>query len=212
MKAYLGRNLHQNVMSLYKTMRFCNISPDKYTYPILIQACALQFSEFGGRGIHGQVIKMGFDSDVYVRNTLIKMYAVRGCTEGARQVFDESPVLDSVSWNSILAGYVQSKDLEAAKEIYNLMPERNIITANSMIVLFGRLGHLAEARQLFDEMRERDKVSWSALISCYEKNEFYQDALFLFEEMVASGVLLDEVVLLSVISACTHLSAIQEEE
>ncbi|KNA03726.1 hypothetical protein SOVF_206330, partial [Spinacia oleracea] len=181
-------------------MRFCNISPDSYTYPILIQACAIRFSELGGRTIHGHVWKMGFDSDIYVRNTLIKMYVNCGSMEYARQVFDECPVLDSVSWNSILAGYIQVEDLEAAKELYDLMPKRDIFTANSMISLFGKLGHVTEARQLFDEMRERDKVSWSALISCYEQNELYQEALSLFKKMVASGVPMDEVVLLSSIS------------
>ncbi|KAL2928042.1 hypothetical protein RDABS01_023036 [Bienertia sinuspersici] len=191
-------------------MQYCNISPDNYTYPILIQACALQFTEIGGTEIHGHVLKIGFGSSVYVRNTLINMYALCGCIKDARQVFDESPVLDSVSWNSMLEGYVRSEDIEAAKELYDLMPEKGIIAANSMIVLFGKLGRVVEARQFFDEMREKDKVSWSALISCYEKNEFYCEALSLFEEMVAGDILLDEVVLVSVISACTHLNAIQE--
>lgn len=210
MKAYLSRNMHQNVICLYKNMRYCNISPDNYTYPILIQSCSLQLLQLQGREIHGHALKMGFRSGVYVTNTLINMYAVCDCIEDARQVFDESPVLDSVTWNSILTGYVQSGNLAVAKEIYRLMPERNLVATNSLIVLFGRLGHVFEACQLFCEMRERDKFSWSSLISCYEQNEFHQEALSLFEEMLAAGVLLDEVVLLSVISACTHLSAIRE--
>jgi len=208
MKAYLLRNSSENVMGLYKTMLSCTISPDNYTYPILLQGCALRFSAIEGRQIHDHVFKMGFDCDVYVRNTMINMYAVCDGVSSARHMFDESPVLDSVSWNTILAAYVQRGDLVEAKEIYNLMAEKNVIASNSMIVLLGKLGHVTEARDLFDAMPERDMVSWSALISSYDQNELYTEALAIFKEMVANGTVIDEVVLVSVLSVCAHLNEV----
>jgi len=210
MKAYLLRNSSENVMGLYKMMLSYSISPDNYTYPILLQACAIRFSAIEGRQIHDHGFKMGFDWDVYVRNTMINMYAVCDGVTSARQVFDESPVLDSVSWNTMLAGYVQSRDLIEAKEIYSLMPEKNVIASNSMIVLLGNLGHVTEARQLFDAMRERDMVSWSALISSYEQNESYMEALSMFKDMVANEIAIDEVVLVSVLSVCAPLNALDD--
>ncbi|KAJ8447100.1 hypothetical protein Cgig2_022829 [Carnegiea gigantea] len=208
MKAYLLRNSSKNVMGLYKTMLSCTISPDNYTYPILLQGCTLRFSAIEGRQIHDHVFKMGFDCDVYVRNTMVNMYAVCDGVSSARHVFDESPVLDSVSWNTILAAYVQRGDLVEANEIYNLMAEKNVIASNSMIVLLGKLGHVTEARDLFDAMPERDMVSWSALISSYEQNELYTEALAVFKEMVANGTVIDEVVLVSVLSVCAHLNEV----
>ncbi|KAK9293231.1 hypothetical protein L1049_021221 [Liquidambar formosana] len=152
---------------------------------------------------------MGFDSDVYVQNTLINMYAVCGNISNARKLFDESPVLDSVSWNSILAGYVQIGDVEEAKLIFDRMPERNVIASNSMIVLFGRMGHVIEACRLFNEMPEKGMVSWSALISCYEQNEMYDEALVAFVQMNANGIMVDEVVVVSVLSACARFSIVK---
>lgn len=209
MRAYVQRNSPEKAIWLYKLMLDKNADGDNYTYPILVQACAIQSSEFEGKEMHNHVLKTGFDSDVYVQNTLINMYAVCGNMGDARHLFDESPVLDSVSWNSILAGYVQIGDVENARYIYLGMPERNTIASNSMIVLFGRTGLLSQAYQLFNEMPEKDMVSWSALISCYEQNQMYEEALVLFMKMRADGILVDEVVVVSILSACAHASLVK---
>ncbi|WJZ99961.1 hypothetical protein VitviT2T_018364 [Vitis vinifera] len=111
--------------------------------------------------------------------------------------------------NSILEGYVQKGDVEEARLIFDQMPERNIIASNSMIVLLGKMGQVMEAWKLFNEMDEKDMVSWSALISGYEQNGMYEEALVMFIEMNANGMRLDEVVVVSVLSACTHLSIVK---
>ncbi|KAM1490351.1 pentatricopeptide repeat-containing protein At3g62890-like [Malus sylvestris] len=209
MRAYVQRNRPQKALKLYKLMLEKNAGPDHYTYPLLVQACAIRVSGFEGKQIHGHVFKTGFDSDVYVQNTLINMYAVCENMGDARKLFDEIPVLNSVAWNSILAGYVRAGDAEKAKFVYDQMPERNTIASNSMIVLFGRTGCVNEACRLFEEMPEKDMVSWSALISCHEQNEMYEEALAKFLEMVANGVMVDEVVLVTVLSACANLLAVQ---
>ncbi|KAJ8752281.1 hypothetical protein K2173_003917 [Erythroxylum novogranatense] len=209
MRAYLQTTNPERVMSVYKFMLQNYDEPDNFSYPILLQSCSLRLAEFEGKLIQAQVLKMGFGIDVYINNTLITMYAVCGNLSDARRVFDESPVLDLVSWNSILAGYVSSGDIEEAKYIYDRMPERNIIASNSMIVLFGRKGNVVEALRLFNEMTEKDLVSWSALISCYEKNDMHEEALAIFKAMNANKVIVDEVMVISVLSACCHLAVVK---
>ncbi|XP_031266496.1 pentatricopeptide repeat-containing protein At3g62890-like [Pistacia vera] len=207
-RAFIQRNSPQKAFFLYKLMLNDNVGVDNYTYPLLAQASALRLSVFEGKLIHDHVVKVGFDSDVYVNNTLINMYAVCGNMCDARKLFDVSPVLDLVSWNSILAGYVNAGNLEEAKDIYDRMPERNIIASNSMIVLFGRRGYVNEACRLFNQMPKKDLVSWSALISCYEQNEMYEEALVMFMTMNDHKVMVDEVVVVSVLSACAHLTVV----
>ncbi|KAF6139775.1 hypothetical protein GIB67_024052 [Kingdonia uniflora] len=180
---------------------------DNYTYPILVQASAIRLCETEGREIHNHVLKLGFDSDVYVRNTLINMYCVCGNMSSARRVFDCGLVLDSVSWNSILAGYIQIGDVELSKVIFDQMPVRNVIISNSMILLFGKKGRVSDARGFFDSMSERDMVTWSAMVSCYEQNG---EGLLLFSQMNNEGVMVDEVVMVSVLSVCKSLDAIKE--
>ncbi|KAL5853847.1 hypothetical protein ACOSQ3_008965 [Xanthoceras sorbifolium] len=208
MRAYIQRNSPQKAMYLYKVMLNSNVGVDNYTYPLLVQACAWRLSVFEGRLVHGHVFKVGFDFDVYVNNTLINMYAVCGNLNDARKLFDESLSLDSVSWNSILAGYVNARNVEEARYIFDRMPERNVIASNSMIVLFGRTGNVSEACRFFSEMPKKDLVSWSALISCYEQNEMYEEALVTFRRMNDHGVMVDEVGVVSVLTACARLAVI----
>lgn len=204
MKTSMRRGCPQDAISLYKLMLNEDIAPDNYTYPILVQATALRLSELEGRQMHGHVLILGFSSDVYVQNTLINMYAVCGNMRSAARLFDESPERDSVSWNSILAGYVKLRDLDNAKQIFCQMPKRNTIASNSMIDLYGKLGQVDDARKLFDEMDEKDMVSWTALLSCYEQNGMFEEALLVLKRMCEQGMRLDEVVVVSVISACAQ--------
>ncbi|XP_022152191.1 pentatricopeptide repeat-containing protein At3g62890 [Momordica charantia] len=205
MRTYIQRNSPHFSLGLYKLMLSKYVGPDNYTYPIIVQACSIRQSEFEGKQVHNHILKLGFDSDVYVQNTLINLFSVCSNMTDARRMFDESSVLDSVSWNSILAGYVQIGSVEEAKYIYDQMPERSIIASNSMIVLFGSKGRVIDARKLFDEMPEKDMVTWSALIACYEQNEMLEEAMRTFVGMHKIGVMVDEVVAVSALSACANL-------
>ncbi|XP_050941466.1 pentatricopeptide repeat-containing protein At5g66520-like isoform X3 [Cucumis melo] len=223
-RAYIQTNSPHFAFTLYKSMLSNYLGADNYTYPLLIQACSIRRSEWEAKQVHNHVLKLGFDSDVYVRNTLINCFSVCSNMTDARRVFDENSILDSVSWNSILAGYVQIGNVEEAKHIYHQMPERSIIASNSMIVLFGIKGLVVEACKLFDAMLEKDMVTWSALIACFQQNEMFEEAIRTFVGMHKIGVMVDEVVaemqmsgfkpdeatLVSVISACARLAALEQ--
>ncbi|CAN1219405.1 Pentatricopeptide repeat-containing protein At1g08070, chloroplastic [Linum perenne] len=254
MRAHVQRNNPEQALLVYKLMRGDSVGPDTYTYPLLLQSCSQRLAEFQGRLIHGHVFKVGFDSDVYVQNTLINLYAVCGKLGDARQVFDESPVLDLVSWNSMLAGYVSSRNVEEARKVFDEMTERDLvswtaliscyeqnemhedalkkfkemvfngvlvdeklfsygccldlISWNSMISGYLKCGEFAKARSLFDSMPRKDTVSWSVMISGYAQRDKFADALALFQDMQNDGFEPDDSILVSAISACTHLSAL----
>ncbi|XP_020686721.1 pentatricopeptide repeat-containing protein At1g05750, chloroplastic isoform X1 [Dendrobium catenatum] len=212
MRAYVRRNVPQCCLPLYRLMLKCDLVPDNYSHPIVLQACSLRFCVVEGEQIHSHILKFGLCLDLYVLNTLINMYSVCGHLKDARFLFDESPVLDSVTWNSILAAYVQIGDVDESVYIFNNMPEQNTIASNSMIALFGRSKLVEDARKLFDEMTSKDTVSWTAMISCYEQNEMFREALKLFTLMRVCGIQIDEVVMVSVLSACASLEATKEGE
>ncbi|PQQ06580.1 pentatricopeptide repeat-containing protein [Prunus yedoensis var. nudiflora] len=69
---------------------------------------------------------------------------------------------------------------------------------------------LISAREVFNLMPERDVVSWSSLIDGYVKAGDYREALVVFERMRVVGPKANEVTMVSVLCACTHLGGLQQ--
>jgi pentatricopeptide repeat protein len=53
------------------------------------------------------VIKRGFDSNVFTRTTLLTMYVKCSCIEFACEAFDKMCERDVISLNALIAGYDQ---------------------------------------------------------------------------------------------------------
>jgi pentatricopeptide repeat protein len=72
-----------------------------------------------GREIHGQVVKLGFESNVFVGIALVDMYAKCGRVDVARQMFYLMPVRNIVSWTAMVAGYAQNGQVDEATRFFN---------------------------------------------------------------------------------------------
>ncbi|OVA07643.1 Pentatricopeptide repeat [Macleaya cordata] len=59
-------------------------------------------------GIHGYVVKRGFEKDRYVQNALMDMYSRVGKLDISMKIFKSMEVRDLVSWNTMITGYVIS--------------------------------------------------------------------------------------------------------
>ncbi|GJX78589.1 putative reverse transcriptase domain-containing protein [Tanacetum coccineum] len=71
------------------------------------------------------------------------------CTHlnGARKVFDEMPQRNYFTWNSMIEGYVRSRNEEEALRIFKAMPEKNSFSWNVIISGFFKAGKLDMARK-----------------------------------------------------------------
>ncbi|XP_074275753.1 putative pentatricopeptide repeat-containing protein At5g09950 [Silene latifolia] len=64
--------------------------------------------------LHLYIYKHGFETDLYLVNTLINVYVRAGDLIWARRVFDEMPERNLVSWACLISGYTQSNMFAAA--------------------------------------------------------------------------------------------------
>lgn len=107
-RGYAKNGLWEEAVSLYSEMRRGGIQPNNFTFPFVLKGCAGLMTLKDGKEIHADVVKTGFQADVYAGAALIHMYAKCGVVEDARSVFDKLPVRDLVSWNAMIVGYVQN--------------------------------------------------------------------------------------------------------
>ncbi|KAJ1275956.1 hypothetical protein BS78_05G176400 [Paspalum vaginatum] len=75
----------------------------------------------------------------------------------------------------------------------------------ALVGAYAACGRVGDARRAFDEMVERDVVAWGVMLDSYCQTRNYKDALLLFAEMKKSGVVPDQLILATVLSACRHL-------
>uniref|UniRef100_A0A2N9FGS2 Pentatricopeptide repeat-containing protein n=1 Tax=Fagus sylvatica TaxID=28930 RepID=A0A2N9FGS2_FAGSY len=164
------------------------VSPNHYTFPLLVKVCADIGSLREGEKAHARVVKFGFESDLFVRNSLIHMYSVCGRIGDARMVFDAGPDWDLVIWNTMIDGYVKNGEVGIARELFDEMNERDVFSWNSMISGYVGIGDMEVAKGLFVRMTTRDVVSWNCMIDGYARIGNVLVARYFFDQMPLRNV------------------------
>ncbi|TYI67717.1 hypothetical protein E1A91_D08G038000v1 [Gossypium mustelinum] len=94
-------------IQFFRTMLVNNIRPDDHIYPSATKSCAILGRSDIGQSIHCLVLKTGYDRDVFVASSLVDMYGKCGKIKDARNLFDEMPQRNVVSWSGMIYGYAQ---------------------------------------------------------------------------------------------------------
>ncbi|KAL5782635.1 hypothetical protein ACOSP7_007664 [Xanthoceras sorbifolium] len=127
-------------------------------------------------------------------------------------IVDNNVVMDAHLQSALISMYASCGCLDMAKELFDKMWPKNMVVSTAMISTYSRAGRIKDARLIFDQMVEKDLVSWSAMISGYAESDQPQEALKLFNEMQVLNMKPDQVTMLSVISACAHLGALDQAQ
>ncbi|XP_073101629.1 pentatricopeptide repeat-containing protein At2g29760, chloroplastic [Elaeis guineensis] len=141
-----------DALSFFHLMVHSGVAAEHHTYPFVLTACArLQAPELGMR-FHGETVKAGLESDVFVLNSLIQMYANCRFFEAAHKLFDGNPSRDVVSWNVMIRGYVHGGLCQQAFDWFEEMKAKNVgpdaVTVISLVSACSRLGDLERGRSL----------------------------------------------------------------
>ncbi|KAL5570994.1 hypothetical protein UlMin_020591 [Ulmus minor] len=149
-----------------------------------------------GEQIHSLIMKFGFDYEVTVVNSIIKMYIQCGGIYLAEKLFEEKPIRDVVTWNTIIGAAAKSDRPERGFQhflkmsIVGVLP--NTVTYVSLInsctsleiPFYGDLVHAKIIRNGFGY----DVTVGSALVNFYAKCDNLEGAHRLFEEINGRNV------------------------
>eukprot|EP01018_Ginkgo_biloba_P009720 Gb_34410 [translate_table: standard] len=186
--AYAKHGHSREALALFYQMQRAGIQPNQFTFASVLPACANLAALQQGKEFHEDIIRNGFQSNVFVGSALVNMYAKCGNIEDARHVFDNMPARNVVSWTAMVAGYAQNGCMDEALKLFQEMPERNVVSWNAMIAGYAQKGNFDEARKLFQEMPKRDVVTWNSMIAAYAQNGHFDEALKLFQNMPERNV------------------------
>ncbi|KAI3855106.1 hypothetical protein MKX03_018500 [Papaver bracteatum] len=127
-------------------------------------------------------------------------------------IMKKNVVMDAHLQSTLITMYANCGSMDMAQHLYDKLRPSNIIATTTMITGYSKIGKIEAARSIFDLISEKDLVSWSAMISGYAESDWPQESLKLFNDMQASGLKPDQVTMLSVISACSQLGALDQAE
>ncbi|XP_012840236.1 PREDICTED: pentatricopeptide repeat-containing protein At1g31430 [Erythranthe guttata] len=114
--------------------------------------------------------------------------------------------------NALLDMYAKCGCLDIARGIFDAMQEKNVICWTSMVSAYVRSGLLDEARALFERSPARDLVLWTTMINGYVQFNKVDEALTLFRYMQMDGVKPDKYTLVSLLTGCAQLGALEQGE
>ncbi|XP_020081441.1 pentatricopeptide repeat-containing protein At4g02750-like [Ananas comosus] len=121
--------------------------------------------------------------DVFTLNSAITSCFRSGDVERARQLFDEMPHRNSVTWNCMVSGFVANRMISDARRVFDQMPAKNVVSSSALVAGYAKCGRVDEARDLFDRIPRKNVVCWNSMISGYALNGMIQKARELFDEM-----------------------------
>lgn len=178
MTAFAQGGCPEEAFALFREMEAENVTPNDITMLGMLSACAKKADLELGMWVCSYIGRNDIRVNLTLNNAILDMYVKCGSVEDAKRLFDVMPEKDIVSWTTMLDGYAQS-------------------------------GNYDEAYRIFEAMPCQDIAAWNALISAYEQNGKPKEALATFHKLqINKSAKPDEVTLVSTLSACAQLGAI----
>ncbi|KAL8536910.1 hypothetical protein ACS0TY_012189 [Phlomoides rotata] len=115
-----------NAWEASKSMKRLGFLFDAYTFGSMLKGIANGGRLMYGQQVHSDIVKMGFDDNVYAASALLHMYTKCYRVEDANMVFKYMPERSTVSWNTLIAGYAETGNLRRCVELFQCMEVERI--------------------------------------------------------------------------------------
>lgn len=206
---YVHSGKFRRALDLFSRLEKSNLAADSYSFTAALCASGQLRRVHTGKSLHSKIVKYGAERSVFVSNCLIDMYGKCGFVSDAMKVFEDMPVKDGFSWNSVLAANARNGVLDQAFDVFYRMPNPDIISYNELIDGISKFGVVEDAIALLSRMPNPNSSSWNAIITGYANRGRGRDAMRFFCEMHSCGVRMDEFTFSSVLSSIASLSALR---
>ncbi|KAM3220887.1 hypothetical protein BC332_18105 [Capsicum chinense] len=190
------RLLKQKSISMYIHMYQERIFPNIYTYPFVLKSLSDLKELKLGKCVHTHVVKWGLDSDIYVQNSFLNLYGSCGEILVCRQLFDEMPQRDVVSWTVLVMGYRECGKYGDAVGVFERMRGSGVapnrVTMVNALAACANCGGLDVGVWIDEYIRmkgwEMDVILGTSLIDMYGKCGKIERGFWVFREMKCRNV------------------------
>ncbi|XP_030953018.1 pentatricopeptide repeat-containing protein At5g04780, mitochondrial-like [Quercus lobata] len=193
---YAQNGLGEEALLAFHEMHLLGVKCNQFTFPSVLKACSMTKDLELGKQVHGIAVVTGFESDVFVANTLVVMYAKCGEFGSSRRLFDTIPERNVVSWNALFSCYVQGDFCGEAVDLFQEMILNGIrpneFSLSSILNACSGLGDDSQGKKTHGYLiklgYDSDPFSANALVDMYAKVGDIEDAIAVFEEIARPDI------------------------
>jgi len=193
---YVQNGFVEEALLVFNEMCMLGVKCNEFTFPSVLKACSMKRDLIMGRKVHGMAVVTGFESDGFVANTLVVMYAKCGQLSDSRRLFGGIVDRNVVSWNALFSCYVQSDLCGEAMDLFKQMVRSGIRPNEFSISIIlnacsglqnGSLGRTVHGILLKLGL-DLDQFSVNALVDMYSKAGEIDYAVSVFHKIVYPDV------------------------
>lgn len=159
-------------------------------------------------------------TDAYFCNMAIRSYTQMGKHSHSLFMFAQMRknciLPNNLTYPAVLKSVVQLCDSVMGRCVHCLVLKTGLGMGTEVFIGTGLVHFyvvcwsVVDAEKVFDELTVRNSVTWNALISGLTHKRMFGEALDVFRRMMKEGVEPGEVTMVSVLSACAHLGALEQ--
>ncbi|KAL0329921.1 UNVERIFIED_CONTAM: Pentatricopeptide repeat-containing protein [Sesamum radiatum] len=181
----------------------------------LIATCAL--SQWGSMDYACSIFQQIDDPASFEFNAMIRGHVKEFNSEAALctylDMLEVGVEADNFTYPSLLKACASLSAVEEGMQIHGQVLKlgfvEDVFVQNSLINMYGKCGQIERSCAVFEQMDRKTVASWSAVIAAHANLGMWDECLSMFGEMNCEGCWrAEESTLVSVVSACAHLGAL----
>ncbi|KAA8528394.1 hypothetical protein F0562_035749 [Nyssa sinensis] len=176
--------------------------PNEFTLTSVLSLCCILQALGVGMQVHSLSIKLGYESNLPVTNSIMYLYLKCGWIADAKKLFDGLETVSLVTWNAMIAGHAQMMDLAedrlsshcSGTEALNIFlrltrssMKPDLFTFSSILTVCSSLVALEQGEQVHAQTIKTgflsDVIVGTALVNMYNKCGSIERASKAFVEM-----------------------------
>lgn len=193
---YIQHGHNEEAVEVLKKMHQEGMEPSNITLLCELKLCASRKALDQGKLIHAQVYKRGIESDVFLGNALLNMYAKCNKLKDAQKVFDKLQAQNVVAWSAMIHGYAENGHGEEALKMFIKMRLNGItpdeVTFVCILKACATIGALEQGKLIHIDVIKCDLVPsvfvGSVLVVMYTKCGSISDARRVFDKLAVRNV------------------------
>ncbi|MCO5598372.1 hypothetical protein L7F22_052467 [Adiantum nelumboides] len=193
---YVQFEQYEHALKLFEKMKQVGMQADEVTLSCILKACTGLDIIQQGKLVHDLSIRSGYTTDALIGNTLIHMYSKSGFLDDARKVFQGISQQDTVTWNAMLAGYVQHNQGFPAIELFDQMQKErkkpDHVTYTCILKACGCVGAIKHGRAIHDSVIRTGAIKEltvsTTLVDMYSSCGYLNEACRSFEKLATRNV------------------------